>query len=60
MWRSARGHKVWVKRLSVEHSERSRVRRMSSQHALDMVRRLALGLAIPDARCFGRHEAEEF
>ena len=51
---------MWVKRLSVEHSERSRVRRMSSQHALDMVRRLALGLAIPDARCFGRHEAEEF
>ncbi len=54
------GHRVWVKRLSVEHSERSRVRRMSSQHALDMVRRLALGLEIPDARCFGRHAAEEF
>ena len=32
------GHEVWVKRLSVEHSERSRVRRMSTQHALDMVR----------------------
>ena len=54
------GHKVWIKRLAVEHSERRRVRRMSTQHALDMVRRIAQGLPVPDARCFGRHAVEEF
>ena len=25
-----------------------------------LVRRIALGLPVPDARCFGRHEIEEF
>ena len=54
------GHKVWIKRLAVEHSERRRVRRMSTQHALDMVRRIAQGLPVPDAHCFGRHAVEEF
>ena len=54
------GHEVWIKRLAVEHSERSRVRRMATQHALDMVRRIALGLPLPDARRFGRHAVEEF
>jgi len=51
---------VWIKRLAVLHSPRDRVRRMAAQHALDMVRRLALGLPIPDARSFGRHDVVDF
>ncbi|MPN37320.1 Nicotinamide-nucleotide amidohydrolase PncC [bioreactor metagenome] len=53
-------HKVWVKRLAVEHSARQRVRRMATQTALDMLRRLVLGLPLPDTRLFGRHDVQDF
>ncbi|MDK2813974.1 MAG: nicotinamide-nucleotide amidase [Clostridiales bacterium] len=56
----ALGHKVWVKRLAVEHSARQRVRRMATQTALDMLRRLTQGLPLPDTRCFGRHDVQDF
>ncbi|MEG1931643.1 MAG: nicotinamide-nucleotide amidohydrolase family protein, partial [Pygmaiobacter sp.] len=56
----AREHTVWVRRMTVARAERSRVRRMATQMALDMVRRLALGLEIEHAHVFNRHELKDF
>lgn len=49
---AAMGGKVWVKHLTLGYRGRESVRQRSAQQALDMIRRLALGLEIPDARCF--------
>ena len=49
---AAMGGKVWVKHLTLGYRGREIVRQRSAQQALDMIRRLALGLEIPDAKCF--------
>lgn len=53
-------HTVWVRRITVARPERSRVRRMASQLALDMARRVVLGLDIDGARKMTRHELADF
>ena len=49
---AAMGNRVWVKHLTLGYRGREIVRQRSAAQALDMVRRLALGLEIPEARCF--------
>lgn len=53
-------HTVWVRRMTVARPERSRVRRLASQMALDMARRVVLGLDIDGARKMTRHELADF
>ena len=49
---AAMGNRVWVKHLTLGYRGREIVRQRSAAQALDMVRRLALGLEIPEAKCF--------
>lgn len=49
---AAMGDRVWVKHLMLGYRGREIVRQRSAMQALDLVRRLALGLPVPDARCF--------
>ena len=57
---AAMGDKVWVKHLTLGYRGREIVRQRSAMQALDAIRRLALGLEIPDAKCFAPYiPAEE-
>lgn len=49
---AAMGDKVWVRRLQLGYRGRDIVRQRSAMQALDMVRRLALGLPQLDGKCF--------
>lgn len=49
---AAMGDRIWVRHLTLGYRGREIVRQRSAMQAMDMVRRLALGLEIPDARCF--------
>lgn len=56
---AAHGDTVWIKKLMLAGRSRETVRLRASQQALDMARRLALGLLIPGARMFLRGENAE-
>lgn len=48
----ANGETIWVYKLLLAHRNRETVRFAASQKALDMVRRVALGLEMKDCQCF--------
>ena len=52
--------RVTVRRIFVQNATRDRVRRMASQHALDLLRRRLAGLPTENAVTFLRHEERDF
>lgn len=57
---AAHGNTVWIKKLQLGGRSRETVRLRASQQALDMARRLALGLLVPEGRMFLRGESADF
>lgn len=51
---------VYVKKLQITGRGREYVRQSATQHALDMVRRLSLGLPIPGAKEFAKNHMADF
>lgn len=51
---------VWVRKMTLGRRDRDNIRRRASQHALDMVRRLAAGLSAPeDTTAYTIEQVEE-
>lgn len=55
-----RGEDVYIKRLMITGADRARVRRLSTQHVLDMARRLCTRREIPNAAHFLRGQEAAF
>ncbi len=56
----SKGKDVWIRKLFLPSRKRDSVRHMATQNALDMVRRLSLGLDVPGAKCFAENQHADF
>ncbi len=54
------GNKVWIRKLNVPSRSRDYVRHIATQNALDMLRRIALGLEVPSTKCFAQNQNADF
>ncbi len=56
----ASGSHVYVRKLLIKDRPRDYVREMATQHALDMLRRVAAALPMPGAKLFTRYQQADF
>ncbi len=55
-----KGAQVWIRKLNVPSRSRDVVRHIATQNALDMLRRLALGLEMPKTKIFAENQIADF